>query len=149
MLALVPTLLVSAPCLARPDETLALAVRVEELVLAERYSEAEPLALRLLTILKQKPLGSNQTLIAYSLKFIGFVYAGEGRYADAEPLLRQSLEIDEKARSPNNVDYATLNRLAIVYENLGRFVDAEALYKCSLGIREKVFGPNDPTARCR
>jgi hypothetical protein len=44
------------------------------------------------------------------------LYENQGRYADAEPLLKRSLAIREKARGPDHADVAqSLNNLASLY----------------------------------
>ena len=67
----------------------------------------------------------------------------QGRYADAEPLLKRSLAIQEQALGPNHPEVASLlNNLAEVYESQGRYADAEPLLKRSLAIRENARHPN-------
>ena len=64
-----------------------------------------------------------------------------GRYAEAEPLYRRSLEIDEKEFGPNHTEVAAdLNNLAILYKAMGRYSDAEPLYRRALEITEKLLG---------
>jgi tetratricopeptide (TPR) repeat protein len=60
-----------------------------------RYTEAEPLYQRSLTIL-EKSLGPDDP-IATALNSLGSLYYAQGRYADAEPLLKRSLAIREKS----------------------------------------------------
>src|SRR5262245_138444 len=67
----------------------------------------------------------------------------QGRYADAEPLYKRSLAIQEKTLGPNHPNVASLlNNLAELYEAQGRYADAEPLLKRSLAIREKTRGHN-------
>ena len=69
-----------------------------------------------------------------------------GRYAEAEPLYRRSLEIREKQLGADHPDVAhSLNNLAGLYQAMGRYAEAEPLYKRSLEIREKQLGPTTPT----
>jgi tetratricopeptide (TPR) repeat protein len=68
---------------------------------------------------------------------------GQGRYADAIPLARETLAILEKALGPDHPDVATsLNNMAELYHDQGRYTEAEPLYKCSLAIYEKALGPD-------
>ena len=68
-----------------------------------------------------------------------------GRYAEAEPLYRRSLEIREKQLGPDHPDVATsLNNLAVLYQAMGRYAEAEPLYRRSLEIREKQLGRDHP-----
>ena len=58
-----------------------------------------------------------------------------GRYAEAEPLFRRSLEIQEKQLGRDHPDVATsLNNLADLYRAMGRYAEAEPLYRRSLEI---------------
>ncbi len=69
----------------------------------------------------------------------------QGQYAEAEPLYKRSLAIQEKALGPDHPDVATtLNNLAEIYRNQGRYAEAEPLHKRSLEISEKAFGPDHP-----
>ena len=69
----------------------------------------------------------------------------QGRYAEAEPLYRRSLEIKEKQLGPDHPDVAgSLNNLAILYADQGRYAEAEPLYRRSLKIREAKLGPDHP-----
>ena len=62
----------------------------------------------------------------------------QGRYEDAEPLLKRSLAIREQALGPDHPDVAgSLNNLAVLYKAQGRYGEAEPLYERSLAISEK------------
>jgi len=64
------------------------------------------------------------------------LYIEQGRDG-AEPLLKRSLAIKEKAFGPNHQGVAiSLNSLAALYINQGRYTDAELSLKQSLAIRE-------------
>ena len=68
-----------------------------------------------------------------------------GRYADAEPLYRRSLEIREKQLGRDHPDVAqTLNNLANLYSVMCRYSDAEPLFRRSLEIFEKQLGRDHP-----
>jgi tetratricopeptide (TPR) repeat protein len=71
--------------------------------------------------------------------------AGQGRYADAEPLYGRALAIREKALGSDHPNVAqSLDRLAVLYHNQRRYADAEPLYKRALAIREKALGSDHP-----
>jgi CHAT domain-containing protein len=73
------------------------------------------------------------------------LYADQGRYAEAEPLYRRALAVDEKSLGPDHPDVARdLNNLAGVYNSQGRYAEAEPLDRRALAIREKALGPNHP-----
>ncbi len=69
----------------------------------------------------------------------------QGRYDEAEPLYRRSLDIRERSLGAGHPDVAeSLDEIAALDEATGRDDDAEALYKRSLAIREKALGPDHP-----
>src|SRR6478736_296008 len=70
-----------------------------------RYSEAIPLAQRVLAI-REKSLGPNHPDVATWLNNLALLYENQGRYSDAEPLYNRSLAIREKALGPNHPDVA-------------------------------------------
>ena len=83
--------------------------------------------------------------MATSLNNLAVLYRAQGRYAEAEPLYKRSLAIDEKALGPEHPDVGTaLNNLAGLYQAQGRYAEAEPLVQRSLAIREKALGPEHP-----
>jgi tetratricopeptide (TPR) repeat protein len=69
----------------------------------------------------------------------------QGRYAEAEPLYKRALRIDEKALGPEHPDVAIdLNNLAELYRAQGHYAEAEPLYQRSLAILEGALGPEHP-----
>ncbi len=83
--------------------------------------------------------------VATLLNNLGQVYKAEGRYADAEPAIKQSLAIREKVLGRDHVDVArSLNNLADLYQRQDRFAEAEPIYQRALSIRERTVGPDHP-----
>ncbi len=83
---------------------------------------------------------------ARSLNNLGLLYQDQGRYDEAEPLLKRSLVIYEKTLGPEHLAVARgLNNLAELYRNLSRYAEAEPLYKRALSIAEKALGTEHPT----
>ncbi len=83
--------------------------------------------------------------MATSLNNLAILYCEMGRYAEAEPLYRRSLEITEKQLGRDHPDVAgSLNNLAILYREMGRYAEAEPLYRRSLEITEKRLGRDHP-----
>jgi CHAT domain-containing protein/Flp pilus assembly protein TadD len=73
------------------------------------------------------------------------LYVDEGRFAEAEPLYKQSIAINEKTLGSDHPDLAgPINNLAVLYDGHGRYDDAEPLYRRSLAIKEKAFGLEHP-----
>ncbi len=61
----------------------------------------------------EKALGPEHPHVATSLNNLAGLYRAQGKYAEAEPLLKRSLAISEKALGPEHPDVATsLNNLA-------------------------------------
>ena len=57
---------------------------------------------------------------------LAVLYEAQGRYADAEPLFKRALAIQEKALGPDHLDVAnSLNNLAKDYWERGRYEDAD------------------------
>jgi hypothetical protein len=69
----------------------------------------------------------------------------QGRYAEAEPLYKRSLEIAEKTAGANHSEVASsLNNLAALYLLQSRYADAEPLLRRSLEVNEKALGKDHP-----
>ena len=80
-----------------------------------------------------------------SLNNLAELYRAQGRYVDAEPLIKRSLAIYEKVLGHDHPDVGlSLNNLAALYNDQRRYADAEPLLKRALAIREKALGPNHP-----
>ncbi len=74
-----------------------------------------------------------------ALNNLAALYYAQGRYSNAEPLYKQSLEISEKTLGKDHPNVAaTLNKMAELYKNQGKYKEAELLYQRCLAIfREK------------
>jgi predicted nucleic acid-binding protein len=71
------------------------------------------------------------------------LYLKQSRYADAEPLYKPALAIQERAHGPDDPGVAwELHNLASFYDNQGRYAEAEPLHKRALAIFEKALGPD-------
>ena len=68
-----------------------------------------------------------------------------GRYADAEPLLKRAIEIQEKIAGPGHPDVAkSLTNLAELYRLTGQYAKSEPLQRRALEIQEKALGTEHP-----
>ena len=66
--------------------------------------------------------------------------------AEAEPLYRRALAIDERSYGPDHPDVArALNNLAELLQATNRLAEAEPLYRRALAIDERSYGPDHPT----
>jgi CHAT domain-containing protein len=110
-----------------------------KLIDAGRYAEAEELALRLRRLARQ-PLR-----LADACNTLGTVHWYRGRYAEAERLFKQTLEIRRRVFGDVHKALAdSLNNLAGLYEDQGRYAEAEALHEQALEIQRKVYGDEHP-----
>ena len=68
-----------------------------------------------------------------------------GNFADAEPLMRQALAVEEQSFGLHHPNVATcLNNLAALLHETNRPKEAETLYRRALAIDEQSFGRDDP-----
>jgi tetratricopeptide (TPR) repeat protein len=109
----------------------------------EKSREALP---QLLAVLKTAiPLQLNDSQSGLVCNNGGYYLICQGRYEEAEPLIKRALEIRERMLGANHPDTAiSLNSLAVIYENQGRYKEAEPLIKRALEIRERALGGNHP-----
>ena len=118
----------------------------------DRYAEADK---QLLTALKEaEKFGEQDRRLAVNLGALGTVYRAQGRYAEAEPLLRRALAIVEKRvaekelepEDPRVVEVVVpiLDNLAALYTVQAKYAEAEPLFRRALAIREKALGPERP-----
>ena len=67
------------------------------------------------------------------------------RYAEAEPLYRRALAIDEQRLRPRpSRCRCCLNNLAQLLQDTNRLGEAEPLMRRALAIDEKAYGPDHP-----
>jgi len=72
----------------------------------------------------------------------GWYLRDRARYAEAEPIIRESVLASEKANRSGIS--ACLNNLAILLKNTNRLSEAEPLMRRALEIDEKAYGPEHP-----
>ncbi|MEM9771396.1 MAG: tetratricopeptide repeat protein [Cyanobacteria bacterium P01_D01_bin.73] len=107
------------------------------------YDKAVPLAKKAIDAAKDH---SPTLFLGNCLNELGVLYYLQGRYSDAEPLYRQSLEISESQLGSNRPSTAqSLNNLAALYYSQGRYSEAEPLYRQSLEISESQLGADHPS----
>src|SRR6516165_10997385 len=128
VLSLVAALVIDVqPARSQTREAEALYAQHERLFKQGRFSEAIPLAQRILGI-REKVLGPNRIEVGVALNDLASDYLAQGRYSDAEPLYKRSLAIYEKSFGTEHREIATsLNNLALLYIYQGRYSDAEPL----------------------
>ena len=75
----------------------------------------------------EKRLGKNHPDIAIIIDSLAGVYQAQGRYAEAEQLQLQSLQITEQLGTDHFHFAACLSNLADIYRIQGRYAEAESL----------------------
>ena len=84
------------------------------------------------------------------LNQLALVLHTKAQHAEAEPLMRRALEIDEKSFGPEHPNVAIrLNNLASLLQATNRLAEAEPLMRRALEIDEKSFGPEHPKVAIR
>lgn len=90
---------------------------------------------------KAEALGPEDPSVALALNDLGLFYYRANRDAEAEPLHKRALEIQEKALGSTHADVVqTLHNLAALYYAQDRYADSEALLKRALEILREVRG---------
>ena len=89
--------------------------------------------------------------LAASLHNLAVLYQSQAKYADAEPLFKDALEMYKRLfKDKDHPDLATsLNDLAFLYNSQGKYADAEPLYKDALEMRKRLFKDKDHPALAR
>ena len=129
------------------QDQLATAAAMEDLAEAyrelARYDEAEKLHGDTLAL--KRRLGAAPSAIASSLNNLGLTLSERGRYAEAEPLLREAIETWRSHDGPASEYLAVgLNNLASVLRQQGRLDDAVPVLEQAIAIRRQRFGNGHP-----
>ena len=83
--------------------------------------------------------------VAGALNNLALLYSDQGRDAEAEPMYKRAIAIQEKVFGLDSTEAAPkLNNLAALYQSQERYADAEPLFKRALASREKSLGPGHP-----
>uniref|UniRef100_Q024L1 Tetratricopeptide TPR_2 repeat protein n=1 Tax=Solibacter usitatus (strain Ellin6076) TaxID=234267 RepID=Q024L1_SOLUE len=83
--------------------------------------------------------------LALALNVQGSLLQESGRYAEAEPLAKEALEIRKRVLGEEHPDtIRSQNNLAGLYQRMGRYAEAEPLYRNALATRERLRGAEHP-----
>jgi tetratricopeptide (TPR) repeat protein len=86
-----------------------------------------------------------EELLGRLLHNLGTCSQFQGKYAEAEVLYRESLQLREKVLGPEHPDtLASINNLAGSLYQQRRFAEAEAIDRQTLQLKEKILGPEHP-----
>ncbi len=103
-----------------------------------RMQDAEPLAVRVLEILRQLHPGDHEDT-ALALNSLAKIQDALGRSSEAEPTYVQAGEMQERLFPGDHIELATtLNNLAYVRHRQGQLNDAEPLYVRALEMRRRL-----------
>lgn len=102
------------------------------------YTAAEMLGQQLLDVAQA---GKDQRQISTALNSRALTLQALGRFAEAEELFRQALEIDKATIGTSHREYARgLNNLAGMLKAQDRYAEAESLYRQALKVAEATIG---------
>jgi len=105
-----------------------------------RYSEAEPLVRRALSI-NEASFGPDHPKVATDLNNLAGLLQATSRLDEAEPLMRRALSINEASFSPNHPNITTtLNNLAQLFYQTNRLEEAEPMFRQTINIIENYYG---------
>ena len=83
-------------------------------------------------------LGPDHPSVAATLNNLALLYWAQGRYAEAEPLLKRALAIFEKALGPEHPNVAqSLENYAVLLRKTGRGAEAEKMEVRAKSMRTK------------
>lgn len=89
--------------------------------------------------------GADRRQLATALNEYAVSLGAIGRYAEAEPLFREALEIGRASLGPRDPDVAaTLNNFAELLRATGRLPEAEPLFRDALEIGRETLGSQHP-----
>lgn len=84
---------------------------------------------------------------ASAANFLGISYLRQARYAEAEPLLTEFLDLTEQIYGENHTETAkALNNLAQLLQDTNRLAQAEPLIRRALAINEQSYGTEHPSS---
>ncbi len=148
LLILFAIVLVSAPILAQsPSESELRDINERSLSFSQagKYSEAIRLAKQFIAGIKAR-YGDDAPEYAVSLNNLAQLLQETNRLAEAEPLMRAALAIDERHLGASHAATAVdLSNLARLLARMNCLNEAELLYRRALRIAEATLGANHPT----
>jgi tetratricopeptide (TPR) repeat protein len=109
------------------------------------WPRLDPLAPHARSITRQADAAGITDPTARLMNQLGVLLHAKSLHAQAEPLYRRALAVDEASFAPDHPTVATrLINLAELLRDTNRLAEAEPLYRRALAIRETSFGPNHP-----
>lgn len=116
--------------------------KINALGSAGKYSEAIPLAQAMVANLEKGPPSKD---LAGAINNLAQLYGQTGRDAEAEPLYKRSIAMQELTVGLNSVEIGpVLNNLAALYQRQQRYADAEPLFRRVLVLSERQLPAGHP-----
>lgn len=107
------------------------------------YTTAEKLARD--AVSRARKLRDDPRPLAESVGYLATVLNLEGRYNEAEPFYRESIQAWQSVEGPRSPQASIImNNLALMYHEESRYVDARTLFEQALSIQETAFGKRHP-----
>lgn len=108
-----------------------------------RNRESEALYKRSLSILEQTH--GEELDVARTKGALGALYGDQGRYDEAEPMLRAAVDVYQRHFEDDHPQLVSVvYNLAVVYQQLGKFAEAEPMFEHAADLMERSFGPDHP-----
>ena len=80
-----------------------------------------------------------------SMRSLASALDDEGRFADAQELYLETLELDRRILGPEHPEtLRVMHRLALTLQEQGRFAESEKLYRETLELTRRALGPEHP-----
>ncbi len=107
------------------------------------WPQWEPLLPHLMLAAEQGDNSGVADPTSYLMNELGLLFKTKARFAEAEPLMRRALQIDEASYGSDHPKVATdLNNLAHLLQATNRLTEAEPLMRRALQIDEASYGPD-------
>jgi tetratricopeptide (TPR) repeat protein len=95
--------------------------------------------------MRQRLFAGDHPSVATSLNNLAALYNSQGRYAEAQPLYEQALEMRQSLFAGDHPDVASsLNNFAALYKSQGRYAETLPLYEQALKMRQRLFAGDHP-----
>jgi len=114
------------------------------------WPQAEPLSPHARTVTAHADAAGIPEPTVRLMNQLSLLLRAKALYAEAEPLIRRALAIEEMSFGPDHPSVATrLSNLAQLLQDTNRLDEAEPLMRRTLAIGEKIFGPEHPQVATR
>ncbi|MFI0206987.1 MULTISPECIES: tetratricopeptide repeat protein [Streptomyces] len=127
-----------------PATTLARVTRLTEILTQDtgNLKAAETHSRTALDAIADANTSSDVDLLLLVQQHLGSVFSAQGRYVEAEHMLRAALEQAEREGAHGSAILSFRNELGMVCKYTGKFTEAEKLYRQALAETVELFGPD-------